>query len=211
MFGGMIDEVSIYNRALSAGEIATNTDASAAASAPRIQCLPHSIATTINTPISFAASRLALNDIELDGYTLSVTAVAPGSVQGGAITLASGIVTYKPPPNFAGIDSFLYTVSDGYGGSASGTVTVAVGSAQVPSQDLLLNPRIVGGNLMFEFTSIPGLAYTIQSAPSPDGPWTTVNNLTSPLTNQGLGAGVFHFLAPSTNGIQFYRTVHSAP
>jgi hypothetical protein len=40
----------------------------------------------------------------------------------GKITLASGIATYKAAPDFAGEDSFTYTVSDGFGGQATGTV-----------------------------------------------------------------------------------------
>ena len=209
MFGGIIDEGSIYNRALLAGEIAAIYNAgSAGKCAPHIQCLPDSIATATNTPVSFAAARLTLNDIDLDGYALTVTAVTPLSANGGTNTLASGIVTYNPPPNFAGLDSFLYTVSDGHGGSASGTVTVRVGSAQGPSQNLLFSPKVTGGNLGFEFAGIPGLTYTIESTSSLNGPWSKVTNFTAPLTNQGPGEGVFQFQVPAATARQFYRTVY---
>jgi hypothetical protein len=209
MFGGMIDEGSIYNRALSAGEIAAIYNAgSAGKCVPRIQCLLARIATAINTPVSVAAASLAVNDIDLGGYALTVTAVNPLSATGGANTLASGIVTYNPPPNFAGHDSFLYTVSDGHGGSASGTVTVNVGSAQSPPQNLLFSPRVIGGTLGFEFAGIPGLTYTIESSSSLNGPWSKVTNLTAPLTNQGAGEGVFQLQVPAATARQFYRTVY---
>ena len=39
---------------------------------------------------------------------------------------ADGTVTYTPDPDFHGIDSFTYTVSDGNGGTDTATVTVTV-------------------------------------------------------------------------------------
>lgn len=210
MFGGLIDEVSLYNRALSTGEIAAIYNAGAAGKCVlHIQCLPDSIATATNTPVSFASAKLTLNDIDLDGYALTVTAVTPLSVNGGACcAVASGIVTYNPPPNFTGLDSFLYTVSDGHGGSASGTVAVTVGPAQGPAQNLLFRPQVIGGNLAFGFGGIPGVSYTIESAPSLNGPWSKVTNLTAPLTNQRHGEGVFQFQTPAATAMQFYRTVY---
>ncbi|HEX4119551.1 MAG TPA: LamG-like jellyroll fold domain-containing protein, partial [Verrucomicrobiae bacterium] len=208
MFGGIIDEVSICNRALSAGEIAAIYNAgSNGKCVPHIRCMPDSIATATNTPVSFAAARLTINDIDLDGYTLTVAAVVPLSANGGTNTLVSGIVTYNPPPNFAGVDSFLYTVSDGHGGSASGTVTVNVGPVQGPSQNLLFSPRLIGGHLVFEFAGVPGMTYIIESSPGLNGPWSKVTNLTAPLTDQGSGEGVLQIQMSAAPGMQFYRAV----
>ncbi len=139
---------------------------------------------------------------------LAVTAVTPLSANGGTDTLASGIVTYNPPPNFAGLDTFLYTVSDGHGDSASGIVTVKVGSVQGLPQNLLFSPQFIGGKLGFQFAGIPGLTYTIESASNLNGPWSKVINFTAPLTDQGLGEGVFQFQAPAATDRQFYRTVY---
>jgi VCBS repeat-containing protein len=52
--------------------------------------------------------------------------------------LVGGIVTYTPAANYSGTDSFTYTLSDGMGGSATGTVNVTVNSvndAPVASND----------------------------------------------------------------------------
>lgn len=58
------------------------------------------------------------------GETLTVTAVTQPA--NGTVTLASGVVRYKPNANFNGTDSFTYTISDGNGGTATATVVVTV-------------------------------------------------------------------------------------
>lgn len=65
--------------------------------------------------------------------TLVVTSVGATS-QGGTVKVATGGngVLYTPKANFIGTDSFTYTISDGKGGTASGTVTVNV-QAAVPA------------------------------------------------------------------------------
>jgi hypothetical protein len=61
------------------------------------------------------------------GETLSVSAVTQGT-SGGTVAITPGgwSVTYTPPANFTGTDTFTYTASDGKDGTAVGTVTVTV-------------------------------------------------------------------------------------
>jgi hypothetical protein len=61
------------------------------------------------------------------GETLSVTAIT--QPPGGTATLAAGVVTYTPDPSYNGADTFTYTLSDGIGGTATGTVNVTVTAA----------------------------------------------------------------------------------
>jgi subtilisin family serine protease len=71
------------------------------------------------------------NDTDVDGDTLSVSGVgAPAN--GTASIEPDGRITYTPGPGFAGGDSFDYDISDGAGGSASATVSVAVVAADGP-------------------------------------------------------------------------------
>ncbi|HEV2207334.1 MAG TPA: LamG domain-containing protein, partial [Verrucomicrobiae bacterium] len=91
-----------------------------------------------------------------------------------------------------------------------GSAGKCIPGIQGPWQNQLFNPQLVGGNFLFEFAGVPGLAYTIESAPSPNGPWTKVANRTSPLADQGLGDGVFQFQVPARAPAQFYRTVYPA-
>ncbi len=66
------------------------------------------------------------NDTDIDGDSLKVASVArPGNGK-AVIDGETGQVLYTPDENFNGEDSFTYTVSDGAGGTAVGTVTVAV-------------------------------------------------------------------------------------
>ena len=64
------------------------------------------------------------NDTDADGDVLLVTAVTQGT--NGTVTFGGGSVTYSPVLNFHGTDSFQYTVSDGNGGTDTGTVAIAV-------------------------------------------------------------------------------------
>ncbi|HEY3176926.1 MAG TPA: Ig-like domain-containing protein [Candidatus Polarisedimenticolia bacterium] len=62
------------------------------------------------------------NDSDPDGDTLTITGVTQGS--GGRVTHDGTRVTYLPGGGFVQSDSFTYAVSDGHGGSATGSVTV---------------------------------------------------------------------------------------
>ncbi len=59
------------------------------------------------------------------GETLTITAVTQGA-QGTVAIVGGTSVTYTPSANYFGPDSFTYTISDGNGGSATGTVNVTV-------------------------------------------------------------------------------------
>ena len=65
------------------------------------------------------------NDSDPNGDTLTVTAFTQGA-HGTVSCLPDGDCTYTPEANFTGPDSFTYTVSDGHGGQAIGTVNISV-------------------------------------------------------------------------------------
>src|SRR5436305_2910448 len=67
------------------------------------------------------------NDTDVEGDTLSVSAVTQGT-HGTAAINPDKTVRYTPAANYNGSDSFTYTVSDGNGGTATGTVTITVTS-----------------------------------------------------------------------------------
>jgi hypothetical protein len=72
------------------------------------------------------------NDSDPNGDPLTITAI--GSAVGGTATFnAANIVFFTPAAGFAGAGSFVYTISDGRGGSASAGVTVTI--TTVPTVD----------------------------------------------------------------------------
>jgi hypothetical protein len=171
---------------------------------------PDVISTSINTPISFNSATLTLNDFDPNDLPLNVIALSPKSAQNGSITISSGIVTYTPPTNFLGNDTFTYMVSDGQSTPAIGTVLVTVGGAWL-SLEVVSGPAIVNGNFVVWMTGLPGLTYTIEGAPTPNGPWTKTENVTASTIDQGMGVGAFEILEPAAgNSMGFYRLVYPA-
>ncbi|MCP4712461.1 MAG: tandem-95 repeat protein [Planctomycetes bacterium] len=60
---------------------------------------------------TFPADNLTVNDIDVDGDQLTVTAVY--DPENGTVSLENGAVTFTPDEDFAGIAGFDYTLSDG--------------------------------------------------------------------------------------------------
>ena len=70
--------------------------------------------------------RVLVNDTDADGDSLTITDATDGN-NGSVVIAADGAsVTYAPIPGFAGEDAFMYTVSDGKGGTDTATVLVDV-------------------------------------------------------------------------------------
>jgi Cadherin-like domain len=65
------------------------------------------------------------NDTDADGDELRLASVG-SSAHGTATAQTDGSVTYSPAAGFDGSDSFVYTVSDGRGGTGTATVSITV-------------------------------------------------------------------------------------
>jgi len=65
------------------------------------------------------------NDSDADGDTLTVT-LQSTPANGAASVNGDGTIAYTPDPDFAGQDSFTYTVSDGNGGTATADIAITV-------------------------------------------------------------------------------------
>ena len=75
-----------------------------------------------------AVVNVLANDTDVDGGPLTVT--SNGQPQNGTVSCTpAGLCTYTPNPDFNGVDTFTYTVSDNNGATATGTVNVTVGGA----------------------------------------------------------------------------------
>jgi hypothetical protein len=77
-------------------------------------------------PVNIPVIVVLTNDMDPDGGVLVVIGVSTNSAHGGVVFFDGTNIVYTPPPGFFGPDTFTYTVSDGQGGTATGTVTVNV-------------------------------------------------------------------------------------
>jgi hypothetical protein len=145
-----------------------------------------------------------------DNDPLSVATAGPASTNGGTVTLTSTSVTYQPVADFVGPDLFYYTVSDGRGGLATNTVAVTVVSSNGLSPQVVYGPLVSDGQFIVRFAGIPSYTYTVEATDDLRlNAWSKKANLTAPVTDQGLGIGVFEFgemLGTTTH--RYYRTVY---
>lgn len=163
-----------------------------------------------------AARYLLANDTDEDGDILEVTRIALSSENGAAVSLSEGWVFYLPPPGFLGTDQFTYHVSDGFGGTAIGTVTVLVvneprGPAQNQVALAALRDPLTGQvtSITLTYAGIPGRLYALERSPAlgEAAHWVCLQALlASP-------AGLIEFTDPHPlPGEAYYRTAErSAP
>jgi len=144
---------------------------------------------------------LLTNDSDADGDPVTPT-VSTTSANGGTIRVSGGFVFYTPPAGFTNADSFTYTITDGHGGSAIGTVTVAVPVDNTQSQNLTITD-LGGGSMLINGSGIPGYTYRLQYS-DVTGPfiWQDLMGVTAD------GTGKFSYTDTSAAPMRFYRTVY---
>jgi len=146
-------------------------------------------------------STLLANASDADSDTLNLT-VSSISASNATVTVIGGWVFYTPSAGFTNADAFTYTVTDGHGGSATGTVTVAIQVENAPSQNLTITD-LGNGSFLINGNGIVGYTYDLQ-----------FSDTMSPFTWQELGSvttdstGKFTHTDTSGSTTRFYRTVY---
>jgi subtilisin family serine protease len=79
--------------------------------------------TKINTAV---VAKVLQNDRDRDGDELKVISVSDSKYGASVIINRNGTITFLPPPDYVGRDSFTYTIADGEGKSDKGKVTINV-------------------------------------------------------------------------------------
>jgi len=135
---------------------------------------------------------------DADGDRLWVSTVQTPSGQGGSVATDGTNVVYTVGSAFAGLDTFTYTVSDGFGGSANALVTVNV-ITNGPNQNQI-GGRLAGGQAVLNFLGIPDSAYALEQThalfPANWKPlWTNISD----------GAGLLAFTNNPSGSNDFYR------
>jgi hypothetical protein len=98
------------------------------------------------------------SDADSDGLSISVST---NSANGGTVSVSGGWVFYAPASGFTNADSFTYTVTDGQGGSATGTVTVAILVDTAPGQNLAATD-LGNGSFRIDGNGIADRTYRLQ-------------------------------------------------
>jgi len=175
---------------------------------------------TINTPpvagnetvyraltvgVKFRIADLLTNATDADGDTLTVV-LSSASANSGTITTNNGWVFYTPASGYTNADSFTYTVYDGYGGSATRTVTVDVLEDDAAGQNLVITD-LGGGSYRIDGSGIPGRTYRMQyndSLLSTPASWLDLSggSVTAGLT------GAFQYTDTAGNSGRAYRSVY---
>jgi GH25 family lysozyme M1 (1,4-beta-N-acetylmuramidase) len=158
-----------------------------------------------NSSLSIAISDLLTNATDPDGDALSLAGVSATSTNGAAVTISSGSVLYSPAQPDANLpDQFIYTVSDPFGGQASGPVLISVsGSVSNPPPTISGIHLLPDGNEELDLLGSPNQLYYVQTTTNLMAPvlWVTVS------TNQADGTGVLHYIdsAATNHPTRFYR------
>jgi len=122
---------------------------------------------------------------------------------GATVTLDQGWLFYTPAPGSTNADTVTFTISDGYGGTATGTASVTVQPDNTPSQNVSAIQNLGGGSYQVTFTGIPFRTYTVQFTTDLVNPtWTTLGQATADAT------GTITYTDTSAAGTRFYRTVY---
>jgi hypothetical protein len=156
-----------------------------------------------NTVVNLSAAKMAMNDRDPENDPLTVTAVSSGSAQGGGVLLSGGTISYTPPTDYIGPDSFTYTITDSFGANGVATINVNV---RDPGQQPLTITSIVllpDGNPRITFVGIPGRTYVIEATANLAAPvWVAIG------TNAAGTNGLFTFtdLDATNYPSRFYRT-----
>jgi hypothetical protein len=147
--------------------------------------------------------QLLSNDTDVDGDSLTVSAVAATSEAGGTLRLAGAWVIYTPPTPSPATDRFTYTVSDPSGATATASVDITLDGNQGSILSVISIMPTPGGQIVIEFVGIPNRTYAVQRSPSLTSPvWTTLGSVVA----DRFGRFTFTDTTPPS-GEAYYRTV----
>lgn len=151
--------------------------------------------------VKVAKSALTANDTDVDGGTITVTGVSALSANGGTVTTDSKTVFYTPASGFKTADSFTYTISDGQGGTATGTVNIGIVTDNSAGMNITKLEPQPDGSMKVGLVGIPGRTYQIQSSEN----LSTWNNRGSVTAD---AKGIFSFTDPAPlPPTRYYRSV----
>ena len=189
-----------YSVVVNNGSLATSSNATLT-----VNHVPVTVADAFNrlanTPLVIPIANVLGNDTDGDSDPLTLTGLSETSTNGALMDHDDFLIYYTPAVTNGNVaDQFTYTVSDGRGGTATGTVTVRV------VYPLNLTGSLGGGGFtLLAAEGVAGATYWLQTSTNLALPnsWATI------ATNVPATNGPLQFIDPSaTNGpMRFYRTL----
>ncbi len=148
--------------------------------------------TTVAEDSSSNLINVLANDNDPDGDILSIASVT--NPPHGSSTTNGNYVFYTPDPNYFGTDTFLYTLSDGHGGTDTATITVTIAPINDPpvaTDDTITVPKDSTNNQL----NVRANDY------DPDNNPLTITSVTVPLHGTTSTNGLYVFYTPTTGYI----------
>lgn len=168
--------------------------------------------TIVNQPLVLSAAQLLRNDFDADGDTITLIR-ADGGLNGMAEIDAQGNLVFIASPGFAGPIEITYTISDGRGGFAEGTIDLRVrpiaqvnddagltmaegGSLQIRAERLLANDADGDNMVIGQVRDAIGGTVTLASngtivfVADPDFNGIAQFTYVANTPNQGVGTGI---------------------
>ena len=140
---------------------------------------------------------------DADSDTLNIT-VNSTSVNGGTVSVIGKWVYYTPADGDTSADSFTYTVTDGNGGSATGSVAVNIEVDNNVGQNLVLTD-LGNGSYLIDGSGIPARVYRLQFTDSlTPANWQDLSG--GSVTADA--AGKFQYTDTSGSPTRYYRSVN---
>ena len=117
-----------------------------------------SYTTNEDEPLTVSANEsILVNDSDNDDDISTLTISVLSAAQNGSVIIAEdGSFDYSPLPNFTGLDSFAYQITDPNGNQASATVTITV-SAQNDAPTANDNTYLLTADSTFTLTDLQGV------------------------------------------------------
>ena len=196
--------VSIYFVTTAGGGSANATNSLASRTVPSGNTAPvantDTYTRTSNLSLKIDIASLLTNDTDANTNPITLTGINLTTTNN--ITLTTNTTDIFYPSNAANVnDKFTYTISDGQGGTATGSVLISI--INVTGTNSVLNLQVgvpATGTNTLKFLGVPGFSYISQYATNVTGPW--VNYATNTAAANGLWTNLDRF---ATSPQRFYR------
>ena len=156
----------------------------------------------VNSEILIPYSLILAGASDPDGDPVSLVVAPDSSEAGGWVAMGTDSLSYRPPIDYSGSDSFLLTVQDGRGGFTSALLTLTItpgdGITGAPPPTLV---KSATGGMQIRFGGVAGATYRFQRSTNLVD-WFTIH------TERAEGEGIVEYedLDPPA-GSAFYRLV----